>query len=396
MMWVMLTVSLTLALAVLFVQRDRQAGDGLRDWGWGLLAHAAVYPAFALRYVGYPLLSVLSANLLLALSLSLQSLAVNRFQQGRAPALPALLVWGPAGAALAGAALLADAASLRGSVLSLLLAVQAAFLAWQARAPGLEGARERGRDLLLAGSLLMVGVDLLRGIAFAVEEGGPAAFLMPSQLLTATYVLWAAVLPLNTMGFVLMQKERAEHLQHEQALHDPLTGIANRRALDEALAREASRAARGRQPLAVLMIDIDWFKKVNDSFGHQAGDAVLRALAARLQARLRRQDLLARFGGEEFVAVLPDTGPDGARVVAEGLRGAVAEAPFVVAGLSIAITVSIGVAAGIPGHVDAQGERGSGADGGLPETVAALLVASDQALYRAKEEGRDRVCVAAS
>lgn len=387
LMWVMLIISLTLALAVLFVQRDRRGEDGLVAWGWSLLLHGATYPAFALRMADFPVTSVLLANALNALALALHCVALARFQHGRAPALPRLLLWGPVLLAAVLAALLLRHNAARALALSLLLVLQSGVLAWQAWAPGLVGPRERGRALLVSGALLLLVISAWRGIAFSLGGDWDNSLMMPTNVQALTYLLASTVLLLNTMGFVLMQKERAELLQREQALRDPLTGIANRRALDAALMREASRAARSGQPLALLMIDIDWFKKVNDSFGHHVGDGVLCGLAQRIGARLRRHDLVTRFGGEEFVVLLPDTGIEGAAAAAEEIRAAVAAEPFVVGEQAIAITVSVGVAAGVP----APHEAAVGKDGKVPGTAVALLVASDEALYRAKQKGRNRV-----
>ncbi|MCB9616311.1 MAG: GGDEF domain-containing protein [Sandaracinus sp.] len=153
---------------------------------------------------------------------------------------------------------------------------------------------------------------------------------------------------------------------------DALTGLANRVVFFERLAAEVERAQRHTLPLSVLVIDVDHFKAVNDRHGHLAGDAALRALAARLAREGRASDLLARYGGEELTMVLPHTDTEGAKVVAERLRRAaheihVGERP---------LTVSIGVAQ----------RRDS-------ESHDALLGRADDALYDAKRAGRDRVVV---
>ncbi|MBI4728571.1 MAG: GGDEF domain-containing protein [Acidobacteria bacterium] len=169
------------------------------------------------------------------------------------------------------------------------------------------------------------------------------------------------------------------------AVTDPLTGLANHGELQRRLAAEAGRLQRYaplRAPghrLALLLIDIDHFKRFNDRFGHPAGDEVLRAVAATLQGAVRSFDVVARYGGEEFAAILPETGTEGAVAVAERIRAAVAAAPF--AGAStrpVAITVSVGVAA--------SPENG--------RSAADLIAAADAALYRSKEAGRNRVTLA--
>lgn len=153
---------------------------------------------------------------------------------------------------------------------------------------------------------------------------------------------------------------------------DPLTQLPNRRALDDRLADEVARAARYPAPLSVLMLDVDHFKGFNDTFGHPAGDEVLKKVANILRSCVRETDLIARYGGEEFVVVLPNTATDEAGVVAERCRGAVAGAEWPHRG----VTVSVGAATAEAGKVPGAG---------------VLLQAADQALYRAKQSGRNRV-----
>lgn len=162
------------------------------------------------------------------------------------------------------------------------------------------------------------------------------------------------------------------------SLVDPLLNVWNRRAIDDLLQRELSRSLREHSPLSLMVIDFDHFKSVNDRFGHPAGDAVLREGARRIRAGLRGYDLLGRFGGEEFLVVLPQTPFQDAAAVAERVRRTVAEAPFAVGEVGLPVTVSIGV-----GHLA----------GGL-STAGELIAAADQAVYRAKAQGRDQVCLA--
>jgi diguanylate cyclase (GGDEF)-like protein len=161
----------------------------------------------------------------------------------------------------------------------------------------------------------------------------------------------------------------------QAALSDPTTGFRNRRWLDEMLPRIIQRHVHASQPLCVAIMDIDHFKRVNDSFGHPAGDAVLVRVAEIVRANLRPTDLASRMGGEEFALIFPDAPLPGAIVAAERLREAVASASFAHEGVPLPrITVSLGLAMLEPG-LDAP----------------RLLARADQALYRAKGSGRDRV-----
>jgi diguanylate cyclase (GGDEF)-like protein len=159
------------------------------------------------------------------------------------------------------------------------------------------------------------------------------------------------------------------------SITDGLTGLWNRRHFELMATQELARSRRFGEPLAILMIDIDHFKSVNDRYGHQAGDAVLVEVSSRLTHMVREVDLMARYGGEEFGALLPKTDLKGASVLADRIRTAIAKERFTVDGRQLDITVSIGAAIH-PGHGD---------------TLVTLLAAADIALYRAKAGGRNRV-----
>lgn len=185
----------------------------------------------------------------------------------------------------------------------------------------------------------------------------------------------------------LRNKHRADHLRAtvkhglQAAVTDPLTGLFNRRYALAHLKQIDDRAAQDASPYALMILDIDRFKLVNDSHGHAAGDAVLRALATCLTQNLRSVDMVARLGGEEFVIALPDTGADEARVVAERLRKLVAEMPVVIdAETTLTVSVSIGMTLCDP----VQGPYGD---------PAALLEQADHALYGAKDNGRNQVLI---
>jgi len=164
-----------------------------------------------------------------------------------------------------------------------------------------------------------------------------------------------------------------------QSIKDPLTGLYNRRYLEEMLEREIRRAVRSEQSVGVLMLDLDHFKNFNDTYGHEAGDAVLRETGAFLTRSIRAEDTVCRFGGEEFVIVLPTANAEASLGRAERICSKMRELTVLHQGLSLGrITVSIGVSE-LPAHGTSPAE---------------LLAAADAALYRAKRDGRDRVVVA--
>jgi len=168
----------------------------------------------------------------------------------------------------------------------------------------------------------------------------------------------------------------AQHALQVQASTDALTGVMNRRAVVEELEREAERAAREGSSLGLGMLDVDHFKLVNDTYGHAAGDAVLREVVRRVVGVMRPYDAFGRFGGEEFLVLIPGSGEGGLKTVLERIRNVIGSAPFLVDGHELVVTVSLGGAV-----------RGS-------ESVDGLIARADDALYTAKEQGRDRVIVA--
>ncbi|MHC8373142.1 GGDEF domain-containing protein [Pseudomonas sp. MDT1-85] len=163
----------------------------------------------------------------------------------------------------------------------------------------------------------------------------------------------------------------------QSALRDPLTDTGNRIAMDQTLQREMEMSRRHSQPLSLLMLDIDHFKHINDTYGHSAGDEVLKAVAASIKNQLRNVDMVFRFGGEEFLILLSNTSREAAAMVGERLRFAAQAQDYVAEGKMIELTVSIGCSTLLPG-----------------ESAESLLRRADSALYVAKREGRNRLAMA--
>lgn len=204
---------------------------------------------------------------------------------------------------------------------------------------------------------------------------------MEQALLMADRALMDAARERMKAGELEAQKraleERSEAL-HRDAHEDPLTGLHNRRRVDQDLPPLVEQARDQRRPLQVAVLDVDWFKLVNDQYGHAVGDEVLRQVAHILRERLRSRDLAARLGGEEFLVALVDSLPVTAREICERLRVAVQDHDWNELAPGLKVTVSIGLA-------DATGSG----------DATSALQRADQALYRAKNEGRNRVCFAA-
>jgi diguanylate cyclase (GGDEF)-like protein len=187
-----------------------------------------------------------------------------------------------------------------------------------------------------------------------------------------------AIAVAEQIGLALANLKLRETLR-AQSIRDPLTGMFNRRYMEESLEREVRRSARNQRPLGVILTDLDHFKRYNDTFGHEAGDILLRELGAFLKSQLRKEDIACRYGGEEFVLILPDAPLEITERRAETLRSGAQQMVVRFRGQPLgAITLSVGVDA-FPDHGDSKD---------------VLLHAADMALYRAKSEGRDRVIVA--
>ncbi|MFJ3047512.1 GGDEF domain-containing protein [Herbaspirillum chlorophenolicum] len=180
----------------------------------------------------------------------------------------------------------------------------------------------------------------------------------------------------------VINNERLKHI----GLTDPLTGVNNRRYIEQRMHEEVARGQRERSALSCLFIDIDHFKRVNDQFGHQSGDDVLREVAARIKKELRLSDALGRFGGEEFVVLLTHATRDDAARIAERIRAGIGTRGIMIEGSRdpLKITASIGSASLVPPDRSRPAE----------EVKQAMLKAADQALYQAKESGRNRVVLA--
>jgi diguanylate cyclase (GGDEF)-like protein len=211
-------------------------------------------------------------------------------------------------------------------------------------------------------------VDLVEGI----EAGADDYLTKPLNALELRARLRAGRRIVELQEQLLMAREALRL----QATHDGLTGLLNRSAVMEILHKELARSHRGDQPLSLLLVDLDHFKQINDQHGHLAGDAVLREAAARMKSAIRRYDSLGRYGGEEFLVVLPGCDTAGGAAQAERLRLSLAQEAFSIGGEAIEVTCSIGCTL---------------ASGVSPSDADSLIREADQALYVAKERGRNRI-----
>ncbi|HEX2011619.1 MAG TPA: GGDEF domain-containing protein [Roseateles sp.] len=365
------TCALLAIAAMLWTARGpSDRGTGLGIWTLGVSAQGLAFLLLAGAGQLPPLLSAVLANMAGALSVALFFVALRQFL-GRPWSRPglALLVAAVVLVAAFSGVRYVDSTIFNGFAYGLLQLLNARLL-WR----HLPAAQRPMRSVqrIVALFYLLMGLLLpLRATALLLGAAAPGYLDLPPGAQLPIYVFSFVFIIVTNLGFLLLCKMRAEAEVRAQAMTDELTGLPNRRALDEALGLALAEATAAGRPFAVMMVDVDHFKSINDRFGHHAGDLALRAFAQRLGLAPVRGERTFRYGGEEFSVLLPDTGEPAARARAERLRAQVALPPQE---LTQARSASFGLTLWRPG-----------------DSADALLGRADIALYRAKSQGRDRV-----
>ncbi len=231
------------------------------------------------------------------------------------------------------------------------------------------------------------GVLLTAGAVLSVYDAIVNAFILRNQPIPAVNWMWlfAFDLPLPLWALLAVgawrQRDRAEAALARQAVTDLLSGLLNRRGFFEHATGAIAQARRTGLPVSVAMFDIDRFKTINDGYGHDAGDVVLRQVSAALSSGQRTGDVLGRFGGEEFVLLIPGSDASQAAIIVERLRAAVRSGAPHPAGIPAVVTMSAGIA-----ELDDEGD--------IDTSLNAALIGADTGLYEAKRIGRDRAVIA--
>jgi len=271
-----------------------------------------------------------------------------------------------------------DNTALRVGVLTVVdagLSIIAAGLLWRAVDRPLMAYRRAVAIVLTANAMVLV----IRALYVMLGADGPVAPNSPSVLVPVFLSAVLFLMALNVSLALMLFRRKEVHLRF-MARHDALTGLLNRYSLDEYAAREIARADRGHQNLSLVVLDLDNFKRVNDRYGHAAGDQVLVQAAQRIYEVIREGDIAFRVGGEEFLVLLPGADREVAGRVAERLRAVLVDQPFECPEQSVTVSTSVGVVTFDPSREDWE----------------SLLRRADRALYRAKDGGRNRVEVAGS
>jgi diguanylate cyclase (GGDEF)-like protein len=370
--FLMIVASLVLALS-LWIGAGTRNRQGLFKWVISLLLQTVAFALFAMRGYISDGWTVLAANSVLLVCMTLKADAIFEFYGRR------ISLWwhlGPAVMLATFFTLLLQQPTTRVLLGSMVYAVAQLTLALIVHRMQEGQRRSPASWLMIFGFLIGSIAFFTRAAAAVVAPHWVSDLLNASTFQAVNFVVGFAVFLVTSVGFLLLFKERAEDEAQRLAATDPLTDTFNRRTFLELGAKELARSKRTHQPMSLVMLDLDHFKKINDKHGHLAGDDVLRRFVDIAQVCLRKEDLLVRYGGEEFCVLLPDETSQGAYTMAERIRYAVEHAAFRHGRVLLPITVSAGVA-----------ELDHNAD----ETLAELLARADEALYAAKNTGRNRV-----
>lgn len=369
---VLATVLSLTSIALALTWRLNRGVPGLALW---TLGHVVISVGILLMVTQdrWPaLISIVVANMLIASGYGL-SVAGTRAFFGRDPTVMWRLV--PVvvllGAGLAWFSLVAPSLSARVALASCLYAALCALSVREFHRHG-GMAVLTSRYMMLVFALFAVAMTIRIVTTLTFPEGGIVLSGGPMEQMTFYNGIVQGIL--IALGYIILTTERLQQELRAQAALDPLTGIFNRRAFLETASAHVADTGTAPQPVAVLAIDLDHFKRLNDEFGHAVGDRVLQHFVATARRHLRKHDTLARFGGEEFIALLPGVSAVEAEVVAERLGRAFAGAPLTVNGQTVPATASIGVA-----HL------------AMDEGLEAVLKRADDALYAAKARGRNQV-----
>lgn len=364
----------TLAVCIGLTAR-REKNDGLFFWGLALAANCGVYVLHMLHeHVSY-WLAVILTNVLLTSTFSLMLEGFHQMQQNRPQRF---WVWLPVIVVSVMSPLLIQHTETSIALLTTLLCFQLAQFIWTmsqqwSNIPG------RGKFFLFVGvTLSMIGL-LIKANTSMDGSMGASLENKSISLQTLVFSISSIAMVISSFGIAVMLKDRVNASSHALIFTDDLTGLHNRRYMQLALETKIVDAQRMQQPLSLLILDVDFFKRINDTYGHLCGDQVLRDLASCLRSNLRAGDIAGRWGGEEFVLILPHTDAVGAASLAERLRTSVQKAHFVMNDKTIyQVTVSIGL------HT---------LNRATAVNVQDILTTADKALYIAKNSGRNCVAV---
>jgi len=365
-------LNVMIAIMLLIVRKTLPADfqNSLSWWWFGLLLQPAGFVLISLRGQLTPLVSVVLANMMIAAALACFAIAMRMFtgvRQRRAYAFVLVMCAGFFASYYAN--------DLLARIISLSF-LHALLLAFCARAIYRQELKITRVSHVLAGLFVIGCISMAARATYHMISHDPILDIFAMRWPTILSYGMGSLLPIvGTIGFLLMCTERSQKDLLRMASEDPLTSAYNRRALAEFGMREMARARRHGTPLSVILIDIDYFKKINDELGHAAGDLALIETVRRLQKNLRSEDYLGRMGGEEFLVLLPDTDIEQALVLAQRIQQDFASQPMTLMDQHRSITLSGGIT------------LLSASDNFFDD----MLKRADDAMYTAKVLGRNRM-----
>jgi diguanylate cyclase (GGDEF)-like protein len=361
---------MSVALFIAHIGRSRR--DGTHLWTAGCFVQFVSWSLFSARWLIPDFFSIAVGYTLQTAGYSLIYAAVRQFQ-GR-PCRRRILIL-PVIVSFVLSLVFLDLQVIRVALSGAIFSIHVGAIAWMLFRDTPEHQR---RSQWLTGSAFFMASLLWfsRFLEAFINPSGQLSLLAVSVGRTAGLIAGFSIVILSSFGFMNMTRERADQENERLATLDPLMEIFNRRTFLDLARREIARHRRNRAPLALLMLDIDNFKRINDTYGHQTGDDVLKAMAAVTLTCLRRNDLFGRYGGEEFAILLSETDGNGAAFFAERLRSRIAGISIQIDQAMVGWTVSIGLT---------SLNAGDAAD------LDALLRTADEALYAAKAKGKNCV-----
>ena len=371
-----MTLIIGLALAFTSTGYPRNLQHLIQMWVRGLLIQPFSYTLLSMRGQIPDWLSIVVANTLLAISFAHLSHALREFKQmpDRRGVFLGIVLFTMAGEIL----LTYTWPNLHMRIILMSLVFSALALYGLDAIYRAQGEITRPEHLVGIMFVVAIVIMLIRALATPSSD---ATFLTTTSVVQGIVFTYSALLPvIATSGFLLMCGERMNKDLVRLATLDPLTGTFNRRTMTELANKAIAASKRHGRALSLLILDIDHFKRINDRFGHEAGDLALCRFVELVQAMMRESDVIARLGGEEFVVILPDTDEHAAMNLAERIRQHLSDSEFAVSGWPVPLLASIGVASLEPEI----------------SNLETLLRETDRAMYEAKRTGRNRVVAAST
>jgi diguanylate cyclase (GGDEF)-like protein len=369
---VTIAVNVTLTIA-LTANGSRTNRDGFMFWGSSFALHTLAFVLFSLSDEINNFNSIIVAAITLSASWAMFAEGLFQFQQ-RLPLRN--LIWLPVALTLITTCLFHDNDSVRISISSFIFFAQALFILVVLN-QGRRSTAGRGQYFIAIGVAPAVPAFVFRGFLAATGHADKILMSTPNQVQEMSLLISIVSIILVAIGVLIMSKEQSEDRSRLLAVEDQLTGLANRRSIDDTLNKEWASASRHDRPLALIMLDVDYFKKYNDHYGHQSGDECLKGISRVLQETAQRaNDLAARYGGEEFFLILPDTDRNTAQLIGENVCASIAalKIPHEKSTFKV-VTVSAGISV-----LSSKSYK----------DIAGLMRAADSALYQAKQMGRNQ------